>query len=345
MAAVASLGTPQFLTNALSEAFENAIVRQMNRKSVLLSTLPIISGEGKRCAWDVEADTATAATYAEAAAVGGGEFSADEELPATLDWGLYRSALEVTGLAVAAAESSDRPSDLKAYWKQKLFGSVSKLGSKINVDLYTGTGANSIIGLHSTAGALLDTGTYAGIDRAVKTFWQGNILANGAVPRPITFSLMRDAIRAIYVDCGEAPDLIITDPIQWDKVAALYDTNRRWMTNTVQTAAGSITLAAGVKALEFDGIPVLRDKDHPAGKMSFLNSSYLNVKFLPTRRNQPMSDDGTFKIHDEKGQESGLPAKVEFLGKVGDTSRAFVAVYVQLVNRRPHSCAGLTDLS
>ena len=34
---------------------------------------------------------------------------------------------------------------------------------------------------------------------------------------------MRDSIRAIFTDSGLAPDVITTDPIQYDKLAALFD--------------------------------------------------------------------------------------------------------------------------
>ena len=346
MANVGSLGSPQNLTNALSEAFEAQIVRQINRKSVLLSVLPIIMGEGKRCAWDVEEAGATAATYAEAADVASGDYGVDQELPATLDWGLYRAPFQITGLADSAAYTSPRPEGLRNYWQEKLFGSVSKLGDVINKGLYTGTGANSILGLHATAGALLDTGVYAGIDRSTATFWQGNVLANGGTPRAISFDLMRQAVRATYVQSGEEPDVIVTDPIQWDKFALLFEANRRYPINTITTMAGEIKLSAGHRALDFDGIPVLRDKDHPAGKMSFLNTAYQQVKFLPTRPEQDVQGpNGNFVVHDDKGQTSGLPARIEFLGKTGDTTKAFTKVYVQLVTKRPNATALLDDLS
>ena len=53
--------------------------------------------------------------------------------------------------------------------------------------------------------------------------------------------------------------------------------NVKWEGNTVTTAAGTITLRGGERALEFDGIPVVRDKDHPAGAISFMNSNVTRV--------------------------------------------------------------------
>lgn len=346
MPATASLGSPGNLSDALSEQFENEIVRAINRESLLLSVLPTIRGNGKRSAWDVQGDNTAGGSYAEADDVQEAEYGSEAEIPATLGWGLYRTPFRVTGLAQAAAATTDRPSELQEYWLEKMFGAVSRLGQLINIDLYTGVGANKILGLYATAGALLDTGTYAGIDRSTNTFWQGNVVGNSGTPRPISFSLMREVVREIFIASGREPDLIVTDPIQWDKYAALFDSNRRYTIDTIRTAAGEIKLSGGHRALEFDGRPVLRDKDHPAGKMSFIDTANVRVKFLPTRANQPSTEaEGTFAIHDDRGRVSGLPCRIEHLGKTGDTTKSFAKVYPQLVNRRCNSSGALIDLS
>lgn len=345
MAATGSLGTPQFLSNALSEMFEDRVVKQINRKSVFLQVFSAIPGRGKRVAWDIEEEGALADAYAEADDVQEAEYGVDEDKPATLSWGLYRAAFRVTGLAMAAAGTTDHPAELQNYWFEKMFGAVSRLGSVINGKIFIGTGSNHILGLYATAGALLDTGTYAGLDRSTETYFQGNVVGNSGTARPLSFGLMRETLREIYIQSGENVDVIMTDPIQWDKFAALFDNNRRWM-QTVNVAGGTITLSGGHQALEFDGIPVLRDKDHPAGKMSFLNSNHVKIRYLPTRPNQPVSEaDGQFQVHDDKAVTNGLPCRIEYLGKSGDTTKAFVKTYVQLQNRRPNATGALIDLS
>ena len=341
MAAHATLSA---ISNALSQNYEAEIVRQINREASTLRFLPKIMGEGKNCAWDTELDGAAAATYADGADVADGDFGVDDNLPATLAWGLYRAPFRATGLAIAAAGSSRTPETLRNLFEEKMFGSVSKLGSVINTALFTGTGSNSILGLLAANGALDSAGTYATIDRAAQTSWQGNKLANGGTPRAITIDLLRQVVRNILTKSGGYPDIMVCDPLTFDKIAALYDTNRRWV-DTVNTAAGEIKLRGGERGLDFDGIPIMRDKDCTAGNLVAVNTNHVQVRFLPTFPSQTAAGaNGTYEIKDDAGRVSGLPARIEMLGKTGDTEKAYAKVYCQLVNKRPNASAWLTDL-
>lgn len=341
MAANATLAA---VSNALSQTYESQIVRQINREAATLRFLPKKFGAGKNVAWDTEFDGALAASYADGADVADGDFGVDDNLPATLAWGLYRAPFRATGLAIAAAGSSHSPDTLKNLFEEKMFGAVSKLGSVVNTALFTGTGANSILGLLAANGPLDSVGTYAGIDRAVQTGWAGNKLANGGTPRAVSFDLLRAMIRSIFTRQGGYPDILICDPLTFDRIAALFDTNRRWM-DSVTTAAGEIKLRGGERALDFDGIPIMRDKDCTAGNVVAINTQHVEVRFLPTYPSQAASGpNGTFEIHDDMGRVSGLPARIEMLGKTGDTEKAYAKVYVQVRNNRPNSCGWLTDL-
>lgn len=351
MAGIAILGTGAGavdLSNALSQEFENDIVRQINREAATLRFLPKMVGYGKNCAWDAEVGGALAATYSEEADVGAGEFGVDDTLPATLNWGLYRSPFRITGIANAASASSSSPAGLRNLLAEKMFGAISKLGDVVNKGVWSGTGANAIVGLLATNGGLDDAGTYANINRATYADWQGNV-RTGAVqgtPEALTFDRMRQVVRDIFVVSGMAPDLIVTEPAVFDKFAGLFDANRRWPASVISTAAGEVTLRGGEQALEFDGIPVIRDKDHPANKMSFLNTNHIRVAFLPTFPGQDNAGPNqTFVIHDDQKRISGLPARIEMLGKTGDTTKAFIKVYVQTKVTRPNACGVLEDIT
>ena len=82
------------------------------------------------------------------------------------------------------------------------------MGYCAGVDLYIGTGAaDHITGLVATAGGITNTGTYANIDRAVRTQWQGTVNSNGGVGRALTFDLMRDQRKNMYIASGFKNDL------------------------------------------------------------------------------------------------------------------------------------------
>ena len=331
------------LSNALSQEFEPMVARQMNRKTVTLQLLPKVIGGGKNLAWDPQFDGSTAAEYAEGADVAEADYDNDEEAPATLSWGLYRAAGRVTGLAAAAAATSQSPQELQDLFKERVMGNASKLGAKVNADLFAGTGANRILGIDQ--GAFAATGTYATIDRAVRTEWAGNVLANGGIGRAISFALMDELLEAIYTRSGTQPDVFVMHPTQFRKFGALFESNRRWPISEITTAAGTIKLAGGFQALEHAGIPVVRDKDATLGKVFAVNTSETRVKFLPTRPGQDNAGpNNTFQVADDKGNFSGLPARISMLAKTGDTTKWMVYVYAQLQCRTPNANGILADI-
>jgi hypothetical protein len=334
------------ISDALSQEFEAKIIRQVNRKQGLLSILPKVVGAGKNCAWDVEVGGATSAAGADGDDIAEGDYDSDAYHDAVLGWGNYRAAFRVGGQAQAAARTTSSPEQVRNLFTEKMFGSVSKLASDLNVALYTGSGAtNNIFGLLTAEGPLSAAGTYATIVRGSVTEWASNELANGGTPRFLTQDLMRSALRAVFNVSGDNCDLIVTDPLTWDLFGALLDTNRRPVYD-IQTAGGAIKMQGGWSALEFDGIPVIRDKDCPAGNMLFLCTEHLAVQFLPTYPGQSNTgDNSSFASHDDKGDVSGLPFRIEMIGKAGDSDKAFVKVYPQLKCRRPNAQAWLADIA
>jgi len=331
---------------ALSQRFENQIAYQMNREQVLLSMLPKRKGAGKNCAWDAEFSGATAANQADGADVAGGDIANDATVPAILTWGQYRSAGGISGMLQAAAGSSDSPSELVDIFGQKVFGNVSKLGSVLNAALYTGPGTGTTMAGLITGLALAATGTYAGIARGSFAEWAATLQANGGTPRSLTFGLIESMLTAIFNASGVAPDLIVTTPTLWQAFGALFGSNRRWpYRDTVTTAAGELKLGAGYNALEFAGIPIVRDKDCPAGHMLFLHTPSVWVEFLETRPGQDNTGpNGTFMLTDEKSKSSMLPARIEMLGKKGDSTQWFVKSYCTVKVKSPSDCGDLADL-
>jgi hypothetical protein len=255
----------------------------------------------------------------------------------------------MTGKALAAARTTNQ--DIADLCRWQLQTAITKLAKSINRDLYIGSGAtNYIHGMLATNGALRAAGTHAGIDRAVYPQWASNYLANGGTPRALTIALMRDTRRAIYEACGEPIDLIVTSPIQHEKYGLLFDPNRRYIEN-ISLRGQSITLDAGYRALEFDGIPVVQDTDCPDGVMLFLNTRHISLRQLPggpccfTNGDGP----GYIRLHGSYEEQFGnqmsqLTARIIILAVSGDYCRVGLTLYPQLMCDRPNSCGVLADL-
>lgn len=345
------------ITSALATLFEDQLVAQWNRAVVLTKLLPVVQGSAQNINWDIKGTDGSVAhgssMIAEGATVS--TFSDDALTKATLSFTNYYDAFGISGLAMNAAAATGNPAGLADLFGEKFMDSVTRLAKNLNQEWYTGTGAsNHIAGLvDPTNGALKASGTYAGVAKGSVTLFQGNELANGGSPRPLSFQIMRDTIRSVYVASGTTPDLIVCDPIQFARYGMLFGEQRRYMAE-MTTAGGTYKLDGGFKALEFDGIPVVQDKDASAGQMLFLNTNHVRIQQLPDMladANQPgaigkaakLKLTGTPETQLGAGNTS-LTARLLPLAIVGDNYTFQLVIYPQLQVRRPNSCAMLVDL-
>lgn len=333
---------------SLTTIFEDQITSQINRATVLLQVLPVGPGTtGKNISWNARFGSAVGGARAEGADVA--TLNNDDKVPATLDFGTYDDAFGVTGKAMAAARAARNPEELANLFVDELGDCVERLAKGIAIDLYTGSGAaNFIFGLVTTGGGIMNTGTYAGIDRAVKTQWQGTVMANGAVGRALTFDLMREMRRRIYTASGLKPDLIVTTPDLHEKYGKLFGQQRRYI-QEIRLRGMNITLDGGYQMLEFDGIPVLEDVDCPASRMLFLNTRYVRVLQLADQIDNVNSSMAMIGLSGTPEEQLGAPsakltARINPLGRTGDTYKFQLICYPQLQVRRPNSCGVITDL-
>lgn len=335
------------IASALTTLFEDQITSSINRATVLLQVLPVGPGTtGKNITWPVRFGTAVGGARAEGADVV--TFNNDAKVPATLEYGTYDDAFGVTGKALAGARAAGNPAELQNLWVDELGDCVERLAKGIAIDLYTGTGAaDHIHGLVATAGGILDTGTYAGIDRGVRTQWQGTVNSNGGIGRALTFDLMREIRRDIYIASGMKPDLIVTTPALHEKYGKLFGQQRRYI-QEVRLRGMNITLDGGYQMLEFDGIPVLEDVDCPTGDMLFLNSRYVSVLQLPDEPSEATGG-SMIGLAGTAEEQLGMPAaklraRINALSRDGDTYKFQLICYPQLRVRRPNTCGVITDL-
>lgn len=335
------------VASALATIFEDQVVDQFNRSVVLTKLLPFAEAEGQNITWDANFGTLPGSSVlADGANVSA--FNNDSLVKATLNFGTYSEAFSVSGKALAAAARAANPEQLADLFAEKMDNAVTRLAANLNKDFFSGSGAtDTIMGLTAAGGGLKATGTYAGIDRSVQTQWAGNELTAGGTARPLTFQLMRDTRKAIYVASGLMPDLIVCDPSQHEAYGNLFGSNRRYV-QQISLRGQKFALDGGYQALEFDGIPVIADPNCPAGMMLFLNTKYVKVRQLPSAM-VPDQRGGSIRLHgtaeEQLGSgETGMTARINPLAVNGDAYPFQLILYPQIQVTRPNACAILGDL-
>lgn len=339
------------LSSALATLFEDRIVMQINRSVVLANLLPVTPGTGKNIQWVARFGNTTGAVIGDGVDIG--TYNSDNKVPAVLQFGTYYDAFQLTGKARAAAAAAGNPQELVDLFAEEIEESVQRLALKIAIDTYTGTGAtdnmNGLLSASGAAPAIGATGTYAGINRGTYAQWAASVEANGGVPRPLSLQVMRDLRRDIYTACGEKPDLIVTDPIQHEAYGNLLGDKRRYIQD-VLLRGQSIKLDGGYQVLEFDGVPVIEDVNHPAGQMTFLNSRYCSYKQLPSPSDNLNMGRGNLALHGTPEEQYGqqnmkLTARVQPLAITGDSLKFALYAYPQIQLKRPNSAGSIQDLA
>ncbi len=345
------------IANALSQIFEDKVRAQTNRAVVTLKLLPHQIVGGKNLAWDVS--MAAAAESATSYTTDGADISAygaDDKIPATLAWGIYsKEAFGVTGLARATARSNASPTGLEDLYGVELMDASQRLCKNLARDLFTAAGSGgAMLGLFggstlTSAAPLSNAGTYANIDRGTYTAWKANVLANGGVPRALSFGLMRDMRRTIYDACGEMPDLIVCDSYQHERYGMLFGDQRRYVQD-ISLRGQKFTLDGGYKALEFDGIPIVADVNCPAGCMIFLNTQYVTVCQVPDGADDVNKSKGLMRLAGtgeeqfSDGQTS-LFCRINPLAITGDAYKFQLISYPQVKVTRCNALGTLADLA
>lgn len=339
------------LAGALSTQFQPVLDAQWNRYDPLLAAIPKKQGSGPNLTWDARFSRATgAASIADGADVAAGDVQQDITVPAVLNWAIYRSVFGLSGLSVSAAmTAANSPMVLMEKFRGHLEDAASDIANKVATDMYSGAGTGTILaGLHG-AGALLATGTYAGIVRATYAEWAGNTTAVGGA---LTLAAIDANERAIFTRCGEKPTMIVTTADIADAYAGLFSTIVRnapigSAISTPEQVMGSWDIN-GYTGLHHKGIPIFRSAKCPSGQLYLLNERYMSLESLPYFKvgdEVSQAQQSVFATRQLTGNPLGLSAKVEPLGKIGDTSRFQVVVYLQQKVRRPNSGAVLTGIA
>jgi hypothetical protein len=323
--------TPQLLSLiTLAQEYRGDIVRQINRRVVLLKLLPIRRGSGLNVAWAAESSGQIAENYSEGADAA--NFGSDAQASAILSWGLYRAPIHVTKLAMDAARSTSSPMGNQALWARNIMNSAAALAALIEDDAFNGAGTGTLLAGLDVAVAN-DANTYATIVRGTSSYWRPYVVDPGVLTPP-TLSLIRADLGHIYDNCGETPDIAVCPTAVFNAVAGLFDANRRW--TQVNTARGSIKLDAGYEGIEVDGCMFVKSKDATANQIYYLNSNYVHFETLPDAR---VPNEILDAVTPDDGYGS-VPLDMVFepLAKSGPSSKGESLATVQLVVEKPNSC-------
>jgi len=344
-----ALETLAQVSAALSQTFDEQFVRQYNRLAVAAALIQAERGRGKNAAWDVEFSGAQADAVAEGSDVDEGEFTTDEPLPAVLGWSTYRQSFKLSELEVdAAASSVGTPEVLLDMFGERVLNAHHKLCSRINVDIYSATGTNAkgvptLVGLYG--GPLEPTGSYATIDRGQFPEWAGNVLANGGVARPLTLDLLAQLEQNVFTACGEPPNIILASAGVVRKYENFFESIRR----VVSDGRGPMDFGAGAANLFYKGMPVIRDRNGPPGRLAMLNTNYLRMKYLPHINPGDAVGYGESRLTSSSGgavtMATDIPARIVLLAKTGDSVKASVKTTIQMALKRPNSSGYIADIA
>ena len=340
--------TPQSLatiTSALAQLYRKDITRQINRRSVLLRILPIRANEtGKNVAFDVEGDGMVAENFSDGADVS--DFGSDALTPVTLNFGLLRSNFRITDQARAAARRTGNPQAAAQLLMRNAINATTKLASRINAQLYTGTGSsNQIAGL--SAVALKDDNTYGGIDRSdsANAYWRSNVIDAGG--GALTVTRIRNAVGdTIYTACGEQPTIGMCPPAVFNYVGSLYDSNRRYQTDiSLETPRGAFKLNSSLGVIDVEGLVLIKDKDAPAGEIQLLNPEHIAIEYLPLMADEMLPEQLLEMDADDGYGPIPLGMYLKRIATLGASSRFSLQSYLQLAVDKPNACGRLTNFT
>lgn len=353
------------ISSALSQLFADDLYKQWNRTAVLLGALAargdVGDGKGKNVSFDTEFTGNQALTVAEGSDVASTEFASDVNVPAELPWAHYRSAFQISETEFNAAMSSGgTPQALRQLFGNRVLGAGAQLSRKIEQDLMTGTGVDAsgnptLVGLFG--GALVTSGSYAGISTAAYPEWASTILSNGGVARALTADLMAQADAQIFIASSEPWDMIMTTANITRKYEGLF-TNATFPMTRMNDGVTSPQYGLGNAidgqsqpiGLFYKGQPVLRNAVSQLGSVIFLNSRHINIKYLPHIQAAP---EGTYStmVEGQGSNASGniqatkIPFRVAMLAKTGESYKVMVTVTLQACVTRPNSMAIIQNVS
>jgi hypothetical protein len=333
--------TLSIVSNFQPQNLDREIADQTSRLAPLLARIKIVQGGGINCAWVNQfSNKSFYIPTTDGYAIQAAEYDSDTKVISTLNWFAGRQSFELTSTAQeTSASTMSGASALKNLFQHELKGACAVIGAKMNLGLSVGTGASrTLTGLTS---AIIASGTYAGVDVGTYTEFAGVVDANGGTPRALTAALMSTTLKNIRVKNGTTPKLIRMHPDMLNKYVSLFTSIR-----VVNDSSSPFDLSVDPKALCFQGIPVLEDRDCANTEVQFLDPDSMELQVVP-----PMYDPMTSVVvrltsATNNGASTGFPVICQSVANDGPSDKWFVRTpECQLVVKYPGRNGRLTDLS
>ena len=83
--------------------------------------------------------------------------------------------------------------------------------------------------------------------------------------------------KRVFTACGEPPNVVLASAGVVRKYENFFESIRR----IVSDGRGPMDFGAGAASLFYKGMPVIRDRNGPPGRLAMLNLNYVRMKFLP----------------------------------------------------------------
>lgn len=320
---------------------DKEIADQTSNLAPLLVQIPIVQGSGINCAWvNKFSGKSFYIPTTDGYAVQSAEYDSDEKVIATLNWFAGRQSFELTSAAIeASASTNGGAAALKNMFQDELKGACAKIGAGMNLGLSVGTGSSrTLVGLDA---ALIDTGNYAGINVGTYTEFAATVHDNSGTPRALTAALLSALLKDIRVKNGSTPKFLRMHPDMVNKYVSLFTSIR-----VVNDANSPYDVSVNPRALAFQGIPILEDRDCINTEIQALDFSSMALHVLPMVFNPSTSVVVRLTNATHNGASTGFPVVCEAIAKDGPSDKFSVRTpECQLVVRNPGMNGRLTDLN
>ena len=340
----------------LTTAFGPDLVRLWNRRAnTLANCVQIEEGDFKQVFWAASAAGGTSKAVAEGYQVQSSDFNIDTMVNLSLSRAQYIDSFSLSDTEIAVASRSPlSPTKLIDMVAERVFESTTRLTSKINSDIFAGTGtdlvtsAQNIVGLDNS---LLLTGTYAGqsvTGGLVSNVSGSDATANGAA---LTITQMQQDLTAIKLRSDEKPDFIVMHPYVGSVLQALFETNRRLVNLDSPLSRYSTGPAAAFNGadsgMSFMGVPVLYDKDGYVsgapgagkGNIYYLSKRHLVLDVMPHKNpfdGSTWEQESMLSSGGAEDEQVGSPlVSIVSLARLGLAASFAVNVELQLKVKRP----------
>jgi hypothetical protein len=179
-------------------------------------------------------------------------------------------------------------------------------------------------GITDLVGTLTRTGTVQ---------WDANVLDNSGTNRDLTLDLLQQAYDVTEIESDEVPGLILANHAIKRRYAALLVADKRY------PPGGDITLDGGYKALEFNGTPLVADKD---ASLSLGTNNSLNRIYFLTMSSLEMQVLRDWGWLDEDGSVLKMKPATE---SYADAWQAYMGAYLEMGIVRPNANCVLKDIT